>query len=267
MREVRRVIIRRSRLVAVNLLVLGSLCFSACGGSFPAPQSFSPDAARYHSVLSERAEAIKSLSGELGVEIWEGGDRVAIRQLFAARPPQQLRMDTLTPFEQPLATLIYNDQLLALHDIEKGRFSVGGASPELFERLTRVRVSPAEMSALLSGQTPRIQRSGGVVEWDSGKGRALLTLTRGDERQRIFFEESTRTPRLIELYRAGELTARVSLADYTAQEPRLPQRLRVEVPKAEVRVDIKLKDFTLNPDLPEVAFEIKPPPGLTVTEF
>ena len=241
--------------------------FTACGTRFPKPPQFRADPARYHAQLQERSEAIKSLSGELAVELWEDDKRVAIRQLFASRPPHHLRIDTLTPFEQPLATLIYNEQLLAIHDQEQARFAVGSANADNFERLTRVRIKPAEMTALLSGQVPRILTQGGLVNWDPERGRAQLTLERDDERQVISFDESKVTPRVVEMYRQGELIVRLSLAQYTRQEPYLPQRLRFEMPRRKIRVEIELKDFTLNPDLPEVAFEIKAPPGLSVSDL
>jgi outer membrane lipoprotein-sorting protein len=244
-----------------------AIMFSACGGQIPAPDQFKPEAARYHTALQRRSEIIKSLSGELAVELWDSGKRVAIRQLFASRPPYQLRMDTLSPFEQPLATLIYHDNLLAIHDIEQSRFAVGAASAQNFERLTRVRIKPAEMSALLSGQVPRILKTGGVVRWDSDRGKALLTLEARDERQLIFFDESNLTPRVVEIYRENELLLRLSLAKYTDQEPYLPQRLRFELPSEKIRVEIELKDFTLNPDLPDIAFEIKAPPGLSMSDL
>jgi len=53
------------------------------------------------------------------------------------------------------------------------------------------------------------------------------------------------------------------LADYTEQEPRLPQRIRFELPKELIRVDARLRDHALNPDLPSDAFSITPPPGVT----
>ena len=240
---------------------------TACGGRFPQPDHFKPDASRYHLAMESRGKAIKSLSGELAVDLWEGSKRVAIRQLFASCPPHQLRMDTLTPFEQPLATLIYHDTLLALHDIEHARFAVGAASADNFERLTRVKIRPSDMSALLSGQIPRLMTEGGVVGWDEEQGRAVLTLEDQDERQLIYFDASKLTPRTMEIYRQGELLLRLSLAQYTAQEPYLPQRLRFEMPSKKIRVEIELKDFTLNPDLPDVAFEIKAPPGLSASDL
>jgi len=240
---------------------------TACGARFPQPDHFKPDADRYHIAMESRSKIIKSLSGELAVELWEGGKRIAIRQLFASRPPHQLRMDTLTPFEQPLATLIYHNTLLALHDIEHARFAVGAASAENFERLTRVRIKPSDMSALLSGQIPRLMNQGGTVRWDEEQGRAVLTLEDRDERQLIYFDESKLTPRAMEIYRQGELLVRLFLAQYTAQEPYLPQRLRFEIPSKKIRVEIELKDFTLNPELPDIAFEIKAPPGLSMSDL
>ena len=249
-------------------VIIGTwLMLTACGTRYPQPNQFKPDADRYHTVLQKRSGAMKSLSGELAVEIWEGRKRLAIRQLFASRPPHQLRIDTLSPFEQPLVTLIYHKDLLAVHDIEKARFAVGSASAFNFERLTRVKIKPADMSALLSGQVPRILEQGGAVRWDHTRGRTLLTLVQGDERQIIFFDESNLTPRMMELYHQDQLLLRLFLARYTDQEPRLPRRLRLELPMRKIRVEIELKDFTLNPDLPDVAFEIKPPPGLSVSDL
>ena len=240
---------------------------TACGSRFPQPDHFKPDTSRYHRAMESRGKTIKSLSGELAVELWEGSKRVAIRQLFASCPPHQLRMDTLTPFEQPLATLIYHDTLLALHDIEHARFAVGEASADNFERLTRVKIRPSDMSALLSGQIPRLMTQGGVVVWDEEQGRSVLTLEGQDERQLIYFDESKLTPRVMEIYRQGELLLRLFLARYTEQEPYLPQRLRFEIPSKKIRVEIELKDFTINPELPDVAFEIKAPPGLSVSNL
>ena len=78
----------------------------------------------------------------------------------------------------------------------------------------------------------------------------------------IFFRESDLTPRLVELYREGELELRLSLARYTDAEPKIPRRLRIEIPKREIKVEIELKEMTLNPELPDEAFAVEAPPGV-----
>ncbi len=245
-----------------------SVCFLlACGGHIPAPKGFNTDADRYHQVLNQRQEQIKSLSGELSVELWDHGKRVVVRQLFASSAPSKLRLDTLTPFEQPLATVIYNGQLLALHDHEAKRFIMGEANRTHFERLTRLRLLPSEMSYLLSGQLPRLLSSGGQVKWDSKRGRSVLTLDKDSRRQVITFDERDLSPRMTELYENNQLIVRVRLTDYTQEEPKLPRRLKIEIPQNKTVVNTSLKDFTLNPELPDIAFEIQAPAGLSIESF
>ena len=176
-------------------------------------------------------------------------------------------MDTLTPFDQPLATVIFNDGLLSLHDREAGRFMMGEASVSNFERLTRLRLKPSDMSTLLAGQIPRLQDQGGEVIWDEVRGRAVLVLKRGIQRQVISFDQKDTTPRMMALYESEVLMVRVLLADYSQSEPKLPRQLRVEIPQGEIKVNTTLVDYTLNPRLPEIAFKIEPPPGLETQSF
>ena len=247
------------------------LCFcmliSACGSRIPAPQNFKAQAQIYHQKLNERAKAIKSISGELSVELWENNKRVSVRQLFAAQAPNRLRMDTLTPFEQPLATIIFNEQLLSVHDRENNRFIIGEASPKNFERLTKLRLKPREMSTLLNGQVPRIKKTGGKVSWDEIKGRAKLVLNNEEYQEIITFDEKDKTPRMVEFYQENKLLIRIFLADYSKEEPKVPQRLKLKIPSSQVVVNTTLVDYTLNPKLPARAFQITTPPGLEAQDF
>ena len=249
----------------LSLIIISLLL--ACGGIITPPQSFVAQASRYHQALNQRYKQVKSLSGELSVELWDKGKRVVVRQLFASQAPLRLRLDTLTPFEQPIATVIYNEQLLALHDHEAQRFIMGEANRSNFERLTRLRLLPSEMSDLLSGQLPRIISSGGQVHWDSNKGRSVLTLHKNRRKQIVTFDESNLSPRMTELYEDEKLLVRVRLADYTPQEPKLPRRLKIEIPHSSIVLNITLVDFTINPNLPHIAFEIQAPTGLSVESF
>ena len=44
----------------------------------------------------------------------------------------------------------------------------------------------------------------------------------------------------------------------------MPTRMRFEAPAESLRVDVEVVDYTLNPDLPDEAFELSPPRGVTV---
>ena len=49
----------------------------ACGGAIEAPVSFKDQPENYHLILNEREIAVKSISGELSVEIWQDNKRVS----------------------------------------------------------------------------------------------------------------------------------------------------------------------------------------------
>ena len=259
---------RRAFLSAtLTLLSVLSVSLWGCGSRVPPPQNFSDDPARIHSAFTERREAVQTLSGELALEVWEGDERVKARQLFAAAPPHQLRIDTLSPFEQPISTLITTQERVAMHDVQQGRFRVGEASAEHVGRLSRLKLDPSALSLALSGQPPLIKTEGGEVRWDEERGLYRLTLKDlGNalaDTQVLFVRPGDFTPVEVLLYRGERLEVRLLLADYTDDEPKLPKRMRFELPQESIRIEIKLKDYVLNPDLPSEAFEIKAPPGLT----
>lgn len=239
----------------------------ACGGRIPPPADFSTDASRYHQIFEKRHQLVHALSGELSLEIWEGDERVRARQLFATQPPNRLRIDTLSPFEQPISTLIMNATQLALHEINQKRFQIGKPNAEHLGRLSRLHLDPGALATILSGQPPLIQSTGGVVTWDEQRGLYKLTLVNPQssiaDREELWIHPKAFTTVEIHLYQKNELEVRLQLTDYTSHEPLLPQRLRFELPKHAIRVEVQLKDFALNPDLPSEAFQISTPPGLS----
>ena len=239
----------------------------SCGGRYARPDDFSDDPARMHKALEERRAQVSALSGELSLEIWEADKRVRARQLFATLPPHRLRVDTLSPFEQPISTLIINEARLALHELNQRRFRVGEPTAEHLGKLSRIHLDPAALATALSGQPPLIQSQGGALQWDADRGLYLLTLTSERspiaDREELWIKPSDQTVVELRLYRHHQLEVKLQLTEYTSDEPKLPQRMRFTLPSRDVRVEVKLKDYALNPDLPSEAFVITSPPGLS----
>jgi len=248
-------------------LCLALPLLASCGGRYARPRDFSDDPARIHKALEERRTQVSALSGELSLEIWESDKRVRARQLFATLPPHRLRVDTLSPFEQPISTLIIHETRLALHELNQRRFRVGEPNAEHLGKLSRIHLDPAALATALSGQPPLIQAQGGEIQWDTERGLYLLTLTSERspiaDKEELWIRASDYTVVELRLYRDQQLEVKLQLTDYTSSEPKLPQRMRFTLPKQDVRVEVKLKDFALNPDLPDEAFVITSPPGLS----
>ena len=239
----------------------------ACGSRYPRPVSFSEDPQPLLEAIKARGAQVQGLSGALAVEFWDADQRVKVRQLFATQRPLKLRMDTLSPFEQPLATLVCDGERLSLFEMDKRRYLTGPLTAETFERLSKLRVTPHEMTALLSGQVPLLNSSATTVEWDDRRGLYRLTLKEEDRHQVLSIDPLTLTPVEAIYYKKEELTLKIRLASYSKDEPKIPQRLRIEIPDREIRVDVKIKDFTLNPALPPEAFSLPPPAGVRIEEL
>lgn len=255
------------RALAVALAALASAAGAGCGARVPRPAAFSEDPAPLHAALARRREAVQALSGELALEVWEGDKRVSARQLFAAAPPNRFRMDTLSPMEQPLSTLVCDGDLLLMHQMSEERCFVGEANTQNLSRLSRLPLDPHAMAAALSGQPPLLSDKGGQVGWSEERGLYTLTLdapgARLADKQVIFIHPTHLIPVEVVLYRGARVEVVLHLADYTTEEPRLPQRIRFELPNELIRVDARLKDYALNPDLPAEAFSVEPPPGVS----
>jgi outer membrane lipoprotein-sorting protein len=238
-----------------------------CGSRYPRPASFNDDPHSLLDTIKTRGAQVQGLSGALAVEFWEADQRIKVRQLFATQRPLKLRMDTLSPFEQPLATLVCDGERLSLFEMDKRRYLTGPLTAETFERLSKLRVTPQEMTALLSGQVPLLNSNATTVEWDDRRGLYRLTLKEGDRHQVLSIDPSTLTPVEAIYYKKEEVVLKIRLASYSKSEPKIPQRLRIEIPDREIRVDVEIKDFILNPALPPEAFSLPPPAGVRIEEL
>lgn len=247
------------------LLVLCCLPLAGCPGRFERPADFIDDPQVFLRDLQAHAEHVQSLTGELSLEVWREGDRVRFKQLVAIKQPDRLRIDALSPFGSPVSTLVSDGARISIYDMEEKRFQQGPATPRNLSRLVPVSLEPEELSALLRGTVPVIRHTGARIGWDAKEGRYQLDLE-GDERlQRIWFEPEARRPTATEVWRRGRLDYAARLGDYERTDGvALPRRVRVEVPADEMRVDIRVVEHRINPELDDEVFQLEAPRGIPV---
>jgi len=251
------------------LLGLLALVLTGCPEKFRQPDGFSNDPAPLLASITRRAEAVKSLTGQLHLEVWQKDDRVRLRQLVAVRQPDRLRIDSLSPFDQPLSTLVSDGTTLSLYSLEEKRFWQGAATPAHLGRLVPVAMAPESLAALLRGTLPVIRHTAAVVVWDSENGWYQLDLQgENGRRQRISLE-----PEALRVVAAREwvgdaLQYRARLGDYSdASDTAVPRRMRLEAPTDDLRIDVEVLDHRVNPELPDAAFTLDPPRGIRVESF
>jgi len=253
--------------MAYHRQILIALVFTlaGCGGSYPRPEDYSDSAQRLLDSIEKRGEALRSLSGELSVELWREGKRIRAKQLIAVDREGRLRIEVLSPFGHPITTLVSDGSRLMIYDAREKRFHLGAATAHALARLLPVPISPAELSAMMRGAIPTIQHTEAVVSWNSQDGRYRLSLTGGKRRQMLELEPKYLRVTLVESTIGGKLLYRAKLGNYSGSDDTIvPQRILFEAPARELRVDLTVTEHTMNPKLPDTAFTLEPPRGILV---
>ncbi len=254
--------------VRISASLLMSLSLLGCPGRHVRPDDYTADPAPLFAALQRRADAVQSLTASLKLEVWRGGERVRLRQLVALRRPDSLRIDSLSPFDQPLSTLVTDGQTLRIYSLEEKRFYVGAATARSLARLVPVRLEPSELVELMRGGVPLGRHSEARVAWDDELGWYQLDLVGPQERRQVHFEPSHLRVVSLRAWSGDTLRYSVRFGDYDGEDDAsLPGRLRLEAPAEEVRVDIRVEDVRKNPELPDQTFTLEVPRGVPVVRL
>lgn len=251
------------------LLALAALCCTACPSRFPAPADEITDPEVILASLRAREGQVDALTAALSSEIWKGDERVRLRQLIAVKSPDQLRIDTLSPFDQPLSTLVSDGRVLSVYSLEERSFLQGAATAANLSRLLPLRLEPSELVSMLRGGAPLIRHDEALVSWDDTVGAYLLTLVGGPQRQTLHIEPAGLRPIRARLQRSGRTVYDARFGDYVDTPdlrtgPAVPRRMRFEVPSETLSVELQVREVELGADIPDDAFRLEPPRGIPV---
>ncbi len=245
------------------MMVLLGLTLAGCPGRFERPDTFDDRPAPLLAAAKSNAKTIESFSGQLRLEVWRGSDRVRLRQLIATEAPDRLRIDVLSPFEQPLQTLVSDGTRLSIWAMDQKRFYRGAATAQNLSRLLPIRLNPADVSKLLRGVAALIPYQEAAVDWDSERGRYRLSLNGAESRQELLFEPKALMLRRSTVWRRGRIEYIASFARHEQKGGAvIPLRMRFEVPSDDLKVDVEVADYVLNPELPAAAWQLEPPRGI-----
>ncbi len=180
----------------------------------------------------------------------------------------RLRFDLLTPFGQPLTTVVSDGEQLSVYELETKRFRVGEATAENLASLVPVDLSPSELVAVLRGRPPQIRHDEAQLSWNAQRGWYRLELTNGRDRQLIELAPANFVVMRIRHWRDQALRYDARFADYHGEQNiQFPIRMRFEFPPSKSRVDIEMVSHEINPVLPPETFQLVPPRGIKAELF
>lgn len=193
--------------------------------------------------------------------------RVRLNAVLLAERPGKLRVETLSPLEQPVDVMVTDGQRLSL--LSGGRLREGPATPENLARLIPINLWPDELVEVLLGGVPRSERyrPSALEHHPERDGRWRLTLRAdGGESLELGLEPaSRRIEEVVSRAAGGGVGFTVRYDEHEALEGvagEFPRRIDFVMEAPELEVTIKLRELELNAPIDAALFSLKAPPGV-----
>ena len=193
--------------------------------------------------------------------------RVRVKAALLAERPGSFRVETISPFEQPIDTMTCDGERLWL--LSQGRLREGPATPENIARLLPLLMRPEEVVSTLLGGVP-LGDSFQVrsLEWAEDQVHWLLSMENNfkevgllkiDPARKVVEEMSLTGP-------DGKVRLKVDFDGFELAEQtgatEFPRKIQIEMPEEKMDVKIKLVEFEVNVPLQKTLFKLNPP-GIT----
>lgn len=184
-----------------------------------------------------------------------------VRLAWAAKAPDQLRIELLAVSGHPLAALASDGSHLYLRDNTSNRFHKSNSPKANLEQLVKVPLQVPDLIAYLMGRVPAVTAER-VVQMDNPHEPGyILELSRwwGAISQRIFLKPDGKTiTRVVNFASEGKITYQMDLADHRPEgEFLFACRLSAFTPEGD-RIDIRMERFWPNAGIDEGAFQLSP---------
>jgi outer membrane lipoprotein-sorting protein len=256
-------------LLTLSLVAMGCKSAPAC------PVQLRTDAAKALDDHADRQAGWASIKAEARVTQW--GDRGRIRGtvLMFLEQPNRVRFDVMTQVG-PAAVLTSDGETFQLSDLREGTFLHGPTCPENIARLLGISVDARNILRVLTGDTPMIDATERSMECRDGGYVVMLAAADGTTQEVAFSvddadREKPAAAQRLTLRRSTERAPdgnrrwEATYDDYIDVEGQsFPTQVRFVDDLNGADTSVRVKSISLNPDVPEGAFEQAPSPGMSI---
>lgn len=106
--------------------------------------------------IAKRREQIKSIQIEAKADTFSNGKRVRGKLMMSITRPDMLRIDTLSPFEQPISTMLVSDDNLHFYNFEEKKMYYGLSNTKNLSLFLPIRINLKQFIDMFSGISPMI---------------------------------------------------------------------------------------------------------------
>lgn len=242
-------------------VLLFPLCLYGCA-SKPSPPRAGPDAGRILASLKQCKDHLESFRGVGRFKAFRGAGAKSFRIAWIGSQPQSLRVETLGPWGQPVATFVINGYSLFFHSRQDNKYFKGDATVRNLSRFVSVPVRAEDLFGLLSGQPPVIAFHHAKIRASRGEGGWLLSLYKkwGRLIEKIWLADDAKTVERVEVFDGRDnLEYRIQFSDFHQVESIcLPHRIAISDQEGPLWV-LTVEKFWTNVSIPDGAYTLEVP--------
>ncbi|MFT4974606.1 MAG: hypothetical protein ACI8S6_000489 [Myxococcota bacterium] len=214
-------------------------------------------------VASARARTVPSaLQASYGIRIDAGSTSGSTRGGMILHPPDQLRIDVLSPLNTPLAYIASDGTALHAWIQQQGTFYRGDDAAEVLDELLGGAVSGADAVAVLSGGLPMVDAVLIDARYDEARDTLRATFEAPQGARMLAWLDDAGTVHGLELAGAdGRALMTVDYGEHALTDDiLLPGEINVAFPTLGWSIDLNIRSWALLDPVPDV-FTLSPPPG------
>jgi len=250
------------------VLIAAALCLPACGAKqHPMPEEGMADSQTLIRHATSRDEVLDAARAQAVMEYFGSDGRVRVRQALLVRRPGNFRLETLSPMDSTLSVVVTNDEELTYYDLAAERAYTGAPSASNLAKLIPLWLSPEQIVRVVLGSVPfemaQVEPDAWDLEWDGNKNAWLLEAETPDGGKMAFWvrHDSWVLAGARAKNNDGRTLWEIRTRDFTRvsdgeEETELPTRIRFVMKDQNVDVSLTVKEYEMNPDLPEHLFEL-----------
>lgn len=256
-----------------SLLLL--LTAAACRSAPACPLQMRSDAGKALDDHRNQQAGWQSIKAEARVTQWARDGRIRGTVLMFLQRPNRVRFDVMTQVG-PAAVLTSDGESFQLSDLRQGAFMHGPTCPENIARLLGISVDAENVIRVLTGDTPMIEATQRSMECRDGRYVVTLAAVDGTtqevafsvddaDREKPASEQRLTLRKSIERAPDGKRRWEATYEDYIDVEGHsFPTNIRFVDDLHGADTQVRVKSISLNPDVPEGAFQQAPSPGMSV---
>jgi len=254
-------------LIRASATVAALLLAACCPRSWPKALAPLPDSPTVLRTVERERRLLANLSGTAKVDAFTRQGRMRVREVMVVERGGRLRFETLSPFEQPISTLVCDGRSFALYELRKKKYYQGPATPKNVSRLLPIELPPAAIAQILLGDPPLIAHDAARMSLDRCKTHYVVTLLQngGPLRQELRIDAERLVPVRSRVLAGKELLYEVRFDRHQdlARVP-LPRRIRFLAPRDKVDILVLYDEVDGNEKIEDSLFQLEIPRGVTV---